>query len=72
MQSQERQSQETGEQERARDRIVRAAVRLYPLHGYKGTSMREIAEAAGVTKPLIYYRAHAARARENPAVFAFA
>lgn len=42
-------------QESARDRIYRSAARLYALHGYDGTSIREIAEAAGVTKPLVHY-----------------
>jgi TetR/AcrR family transcriptional regulator len=46
---------EAASPERARDRILHVAARLYALHGYDGTSMREIAEAAGVTKPLIYY-----------------
>jgi len=52
---QQRQHPENGEVERARDRILSAAARLYALRGYEGTSMREIAVAAGVTKPLIYY-----------------
>jgi AcrR family transcriptional regulator len=39
----------------ARDRILRAAARLYALQGYTGTSMREVADAAAVTKPLVYY-----------------
>ena len=39
----------------ARDRILVAAAHLYALRGYAGTSIREIAERAGVTKPLIYY-----------------
>jgi len=39
----------------ARHRILRAAARLYALHGYDGTSIREIAAAAGVTKPLVHY-----------------
>lgn len=45
----------SAEIERARDRILGAAARLYALKGYEGTSMREIADAAAVTKPLIYY-----------------
>ncbi len=45
----------SAEIEGARDRILSAAARLYALRGYEGTSMREIAMAAGVTKPLIYY-----------------
>jgi len=39
----------------ARDRILRAAARLYAVQGFEGTSMRDIAAAAGVTKPLIFY-----------------
>ncbi len=39
----------------ARDRILRAAARLYALHGYRGTTIRAIAAAAGVTKPLVLY-----------------
>jgi outer membrane protein TolC len=38
-----------------RDRILRTAARLYALQGYGGTSVREIAQAAGVTKPLVHY-----------------
>jgi AcrR family transcriptional regulator len=45
----------TGTQPSARDRILVAAAHLYALRGYEGTSIREIAERAGVTKPLIYY-----------------
>ncbi|MFB3907488.1 MAG: TetR/AcrR family transcriptional regulator [Candidatus Eisenbacteria bacterium] len=41
--------------EPARERIERSAARLYAIRGFDGTSMREIAEAAGVTKPLVYY-----------------
>jgi AcrR family transcriptional regulator len=39
----------------ARQRILRAAARLYALRGYEGTSIREIAAAASVTKPLVHY-----------------
>ena len=38
-----------------RDRIVAAALRLFAEKGYAGTSLREIAEAARTTKPMIYY-----------------
>lgn len=41
--------------ESARDRIQSAAARLYAIRGFDGTSMRGIAEAAGVTKPLVFY-----------------
>jgi len=39
----------------ARARIQRGAARLYALHGYQGTTIRAIAAAAGVTKPLVLY-----------------
>ncbi|MFH1143068.1 MAG: TetR/AcrR family transcriptional regulator [Candidatus Eisenbacteria bacterium] len=45
----------TGDQASARERILRTAARLYAIYGYEGTSMQAIAEAAEVTKPLIYY-----------------
>jgi AcrR family transcriptional regulator len=38
-----------------RDRIVAGALRLFAEKGYAGTSLREIAEAARTTKPMIYY-----------------
>ncbi len=38
-----------------RECVLRAAVRLFTERGYGLTSMREIAERAGVTKPVIYY-----------------
>lgn len=44
-----------GGQETARQKIQRAAAHLYAIRGFDGTSMREIAEAAGVTKPLVFY-----------------
>lgn len=37
------------------ERILRVAVRLFSERGYAATSTREIAEAAGVTKPMLYY-----------------
>lgn len=39
----------------ARQRILSAAAQLYALRGFEGTSIRDIAEAAGVTKPLVFY-----------------
>lgn len=45
----------TAGQESARERILAAAAHLYAVHGYQGTSIRQIAGAAGVTKPLIFY-----------------
>ena len=41
--------------ESARERILRAAAHLYAVRGFEATSMRDIAELAGVTKPLIFY-----------------
>jgi AcrR family transcriptional regulator len=38
----------------ARD-IARVAARLFATHGYEATSVRMIVEAAGVTKPTLYY-----------------
>ncbi|AEW06979.1 transcriptional regulator, TetR family (plasmid) [Sulfobacillus acidophilus DSM 10332] len=38
-----------------RQRIVEAATRLFARKGYAGTSTREIVEAAGTTKPSLYY-----------------
>jgi AcrR family transcriptional regulator len=43
------------EVESARERILHAAARLYAVHGFDGTSLREVAEAARVTKPLVLY-----------------
>lgn len=38
-----------------RQRLLRAATRLFASRGYAATSTREIVEAAGVTKPALYY-----------------
>jgi TetR/AcrR family transcriptional regulator len=38
-----------------RQRLLRAATRLFASRGYAATSIREIVEAAGVTKPAVYY-----------------
>ncbi|HHY97757.1 MAG TPA: TetR/AcrR family transcriptional regulator [Firmicutes bacterium] len=38
-----------------RDRILQAAISLIARKGYEGTSVREIAEAANTTVPMIYY-----------------
>ncbi len=35
--------------------IEKEAIALFSKNGYAATSMREIAEAAGITKPVIYY-----------------
>lgn len=38
-----------------RSRILREATRLFAQHGYAATSVRELVEAAGCTKPALYY-----------------
>jgi AcrR family transcriptional regulator len=38
-----------------RERIVREAIRLFSTKGYNGVSVREIVEAARITKPTLYY-----------------
>jgi AcrR family transcriptional regulator len=37
------------------NRLLEAAVQLFANKGYPATSTREIVEAAGVTKPMLYY-----------------
>ena len=41
--------------EDVRERIVGSALRFFAEKGYAATSLREIAEAARTTKPMIYY-----------------
>lgn len=41
--------------EEVRERIVTSALRCFAERGYAGASLREIAEAARTTKPMIYY-----------------
>ncbi len=38
-----------------RDKLLGAALDLFTTKGYAGTTVREIVEAAGVTKPVLYY-----------------
>ncbi|MBN2330041.1 MAG: TetR/AcrR family transcriptional regulator [Candidatus Omnitrophica bacterium] len=38
-----------------REKIAYAATHLFAVHGYDATSIRDIAEKAGVTKPVVYY-----------------
>jgi len=38
-----------------KERVVREAMRLFCEKGYEATSVREIVEAVGVTKPVLYY-----------------
>jgi AcrR family transcriptional regulator len=40
--------------ERRRPQVLDAALELFLEHGYEGTSMAAIAEAGGVTKPVVY------------------
>lgn len=39
----------------ARDKLLSAAVELFTARGYAATSVREIVEHAGLTKPALYY-----------------
>ncbi len=41
--------------ERTRERLLRAAVRVFDRKGYAAASVREIVEMAGVAKPALYY-----------------
>ncbi|MEZ5729893.1 MAG: TetR/AcrR family transcriptional regulator [Burkholderiaceae bacterium] len=45
---------ESGESERVRD-ILRTGARLFAQKGFEGTSMRDIADACGVSKALLYH-----------------
>lgn len=38
-----------------RERILREGARLFASRGYHGVSMREVAQAVGVTKPALYH-----------------
>ncbi len=40
---------------RAKEKIIETALKLFSEKGYTGTSVREIAEKSGTTKPTIYY-----------------
>ena len=39
----------------ARERLLEAALHLFTTRGYAATTVREIVEAAGVSKPVLYY-----------------
>ena len=41
--------------EGAMERIATAAIHLFSEKGYEATAVREIVDAAGVTKPVLYY-----------------
>jgi AcrR family transcriptional regulator len=40
---------------RSSDRILQSALELFSRRGYDATSVREICEAAGITKPTLYH-----------------
>jgi len=40
---------------RSNDRILKSALELFSDKGYEATSVREICEAAGITKPTLYH-----------------
>ena len=40
---------------RSSDRILQSALELFSSKGYDATSVREICEAAGITKPTLYH-----------------
>jgi AcrR family transcriptional regulator len=46
---------ERGEESEVARQIARVAARLFATQGYEATSVRMIVEAAGVTKPTLYY-----------------
>lgn len=46
---------QSGPNDRVRDRLLRAAGERFNRRGYAATTVREIVEAAGVTKPVLYY-----------------
>ncbi|MGC9053361.1 MAG: TetR/AcrR family transcriptional regulator, partial [Candidatus Hydrogenedens sp.] len=37
------------------ERLLKSALKLFSEKGYEGTSIREIIEDAGVTRPVLYY-----------------
>ena len=45
----------TAQQTGGADKILQVAIGLFAQKGYDATSTREIVEAAGVTKPMLYY-----------------
>ncbi|MCX5824237.1 MAG: TetR family transcriptional regulator [Deltaproteobacteria bacterium] len=40
---------------RIREELMKAALTLFTQRGYSATTVRELVEAAGVTKPVLYY-----------------
>ena len=39
----------------SKEKIIKAAIKVFAAKGYDGTSMDGIAQAARLTKPMIYY-----------------
>jgi AcrR family transcriptional regulator len=39
----------------SKEKVLKAAIKVFSKRGYDGASMREIAESARLTKPMIYY-----------------
>lgn len=50
-----RQRSQTKNTQEQRERILEAATRLFDEKGYAGTSIEDIAQVLGVTKPFVYY-----------------
>jgi hypothetical protein len=50
-----RQAREVVTHEEKRERILKVAERLFAKHGYANTTMEQIVDALGVTKPYVYY-----------------
>ena len=48
--------------EQRRQQLVAVALELFAQRGYRSTTMDDIAEAAGVTKPLVYQHFSSKRA----------
>jgi len=48
----------TKESGKSTSRIVRAAIRIFGKSGYRGASMTEVAQEAGVSKGLLHYHFH--------------
>jgi len=45
----------TRNKEQVRERILQEATRLFAENGYTGASTAQIVDAAGITKPMLYY-----------------
>ncbi|MBW1723010.1 MAG: TetR/AcrR family transcriptional regulator [Deltaproteobacteria bacterium] len=51
----DRSTKKVPSEETSKRKLMEAAVRLFSQKGYSGTSVREIVEEAGVSKPVLYY-----------------